>query len=189
MYRRFKRRKRIPKTSVIHVPSSMNNALTLNNGLVFISALTGRVAGDPATDVIRSLGNREQEVVIGNHVGATTYSISLTDITASGMIEIAAFKADRKESTPVLGTVLPSAATINTSGLQQAIRMAIPGQVFKFMTGSFASEQPRQFTFTVKWSKFKKSKARAGDFYGLVIYNRSSQTIGVNVQARYKELS
>ncbi len=167
----------------------MGNALVAGAQLVFIAALTGRVAGDAATDVIRSLGNREQEVVIGNHVPGVTYDISIRAPAAAGTVEVCYFKADRKENVPVIGTILPSAANIVAVGLQQAMRMAMPGQILKFKQFAVTIQTSRSVTDRIGLVKFKKSKMRAGDFIGFVINNRTSGTFTVDIQTRYKELS
>ena len=97
------------------------------------------------------------------------------------------WKAERQAATPTIGLApIPSTATVTTGGLQQAYRMAMPGRVMKFGALPYTSSQRLSREISVNWAKFRKSKTRPGDYYGLTLYNDSDNGVTFSMECRYK---
>ncbi len=116
-----------------------------------------------------------------------TIDIAIRGIVASGVVEVVVLKAERQPAVPTLGTGLPPQATITTDGLQKSARTYQPGRVIFFGQMATAPEQPRTMKIPAKWGKYKMAKIRQGDFYLVLINNRSGSTIIYDVQSRFRE--
>ncbi len=189
MYRRRRRRGgKKYSSSIMHLPSSVNQSLTTNAGLVFFASTSANYAttGTPLTSDSFEQADRSQQVPIGSDINSIVYNISFRDGSAQAVMELAFFKIERAHVTPSLDNVLlPTEGTIGSQGLQAAFRQYQPGRLLKYLKVAIAPEQPRTLSVRVPYKKFKMAKVRTGDFYGVVIYNRSSATTGVDVEARY----
>ena len=186
-----RRRSRRPRANVLmHVPHSIGNNQTTNTALSFFAAhASGQYSetGAALTEDRFEQADRLQQVVIGNHIDTIIYNVDISDVTGSGIIEYAIFKIERAHVVPAFdGVLLPPQNTITTAGLQAAMRQYQPGRILKFGTVAVAAEQPRTFSVKGNYKKFKMSKLRTGDYYGIAIYNRTSAAATITIQARYQ---
>lgn len=175
----------------MHLPSSIGNSVATSTAMVFIAGNAGAYAttGTALTTVATGLSNREQENTVGSIINSIIYDISLQPGTgAGGVIEYAIFKLERQSAVPTVGGTLPASATINTSGLQSAFRTLFPGRVLKF--GMIPITEGTTAVKSIKgaYGKFKMAKIRTGDFYGIMFFNRTAQSVVISVQARYNEV-
>lgn len=145
-------------------------------------------AGTAPTTARSSLSNREQEYEIGSHLGTTTINMAIRP-GSTGMYEYCVFKSERALAVPTNGNGLPSAASITTNGLQYEMRALHPGRVVHYGQCSVTADMGATRQIKVPWSKYKLSKIRAGDYYGIIVFHRGA---GVNddvdIQTRTKEL-
>ncbi len=142
-----------------------------------VSATTGRLDTD-----------RDREVSNGEKVGFTRFTLQFEpNTTAHGSIEYVLFKAERQATTPVVGTFpIPTSATADGQGIQQAFRLNMSSWVCKFGAFAIAGEQPIVRTVTINWNKFKKATVKDGDHYGIALFNRCDGTVNFSVQMMYK---
>ncbi len=177
------------RNPIMHLPSSMGNNVADNTSIIFYAALpavysiTGvGLTGDLFENVDRSQNNK-----IGDTIGTITHDIGFRDILSSGIVEIAVFKIERAHAVPTTdGVLLPTDATIITGGLQASVRQYQPGRVIHYRKTAIATEQPRTIKVLGNFGKFKMSKMRTGDYYGIILFNRTGSTITVDIEARYK---
>ncbi len=189
--RRFTRRRprRRITDSVFHVPSSMNNSIATNSQLLVLSAIPSIVAGAAATTNI-DLQDRDRTVTVGQNVGTTTFDIEISEVAAQGILSYVVFKLERKLATPAIGVdTVPSNAACLTSGIQQNWRILNPGRIMKHGMIALTAQTTRSHKVVVNWNKFKKGKMRAGDFYGIALFNRSDGANEVSIEMRYKAYS
>lgn len=182
------RRNRGTVNSVTHVPSSMNNIIQPADTLVFFASVPANypVTGTPVTNDTFEQADRANLTPIGARITRITFDVSIQDITDQGTIEWAIFKIERAPTVPALGNQLPLSAEISVQGLQQAMRQYQPGRVIKFGQLSVASEQPRSFRAIGRFGRFRMQANRTGDYYGIIIFNKTGGTPIISVQARYK---
>ncbi len=165
----------------------MGNAPTNNIGLVHVLAHAGVLAGG-AMGSTRSGGeDRLTEVDNGRQVGNMTIDIAFTiSATALGYYEYALIKYERSTTVPIIGTdPVPTSAVITSDGLQNAVRSLSPGYVIQY--GQFAI-QGTSYTRKIiaKWAKFGKGMVRDGDYFVLIMFNRSDSAIVYDIQTRYR---
>ncbi len=173
--------------SVVHVPTTMGTGLTTNNAFVFIIESPSIFAAGSASSNIEAQ-DKDRTVNVGHHLGRLSIDISLRVPVSTGVVECTVFKVERHDTTPTLGShPIPSVAQINTQGSQQAIRMANPGKVFHFSTIAYTTGTTRTKKIIVSPAKFRLSKVKAGDHWCMVLFNRSANTVTIDVQARYNE--
>lgn len=191
-YRRFRRmRRRAPRvtSSVTHVPSTMGDVPAINTGTIVLAVNSSISAGGSATTNIES-SDRDRTVTVGHKVNSVTWDLGIRSVTGEGILEVAVLKLERESAIPSIGVGdYPSDATINSIGLQQALRMAFPGRIYKFLQIPFSEGTTRAPRITVNFAKFKKSMIRPGDYMLLHYHNRGTATCVIDTQARYKELS
>ncbi len=189
--RRFRgRRRRVIKTNkMMHVPSSVNNTLNNNTSLVFHAALA---AGYSTTGTVLTTdrfenADRAQQCVIGSKIDGITFDIFCRLPETSGVVEWAILKIERSNVVPDTDNViLPNDTTIQTTGLQAALRQYQPGRVLKYGAFAVAPEQPATRQVGVSFKKFKMNTLRTGDYYTLVVFNRGiTMSCVIDLQARY----
>ncbi len=121
-------------------------------------------------------------------MGRVNIDIGIRLTLSDGLLEFAVFKVERADSTPSIGThPVPSAAEINSQGMQQAVRMANPGKTYHFSQRTYSIENTVTHKIIVSPAKFRASKWKAGDHLMLMIFNRGPSTLTYDMQARYKE--
>ncbi len=150
---------------------------TVSTVVAGVSATTGRLDTD-----------RDREVSNGERVGFTRFTLQYEPATtAKGNIEYMIFKAERQATTPVVGTFpIPSAATVDGQGIQQAFRLNMSTWCCKFGSFPVAGETPITKVITINWAKFKKATVKDGDHYGIALFNRADGTVNFSVQMLYK---
>ncbi len=186
-FRKRTRRRRAIKSSITHVPSTMDQTFSTNILALIYSAIATVVAGTSAT-TSRLDTDRDRECSSGENVGFTKFTLQFEPSAgAFGTIEYVVFKAERQQTVPVVGTFpIPSSADVDGTGIQQAFRLNMPGWVCKFGVFPVSAETPMTRTVTVNWNKFKKGTVRDGDHYGIALFNRASSNVNFSVQMFYK---
>ncbi len=170
-----------------HTLAFMGNTPGNNTAVVHVLAKAGILAGG-AMDSDRSDEDRLEEVANGRHVGNMTINLDFTVAAATtGYYEYALIKYEKQLTVPALGVnQVPSSTEINTQGLQQAVRQHAPGWVIKYGTIPLSGGSNKSAIILAKWAKFNKSKVRDGDFWILIVFNRSDANGSYDVQVRYK---
>ena len=177
------------RNKVMHIPSSIGNSVAANNATTFFPAqpvtayLTAgsAITGDTHEDADRNVSN-----IIGSKIATIFNTISFRDVTVNGIMEIALFKVERANAVPTVGGgLLPTTVAITGQGLQQAMRQFQPGRVLKYLKAAIAAEQPRVVHAKHQLFKFNMSTMRAGDYIGIIVYNRSSAAVTVDFESRY----
>ncbi len=191
MFRRRRRRRSAKRfaSTVTHVPSSISNGLSTNTSLIFYAAIPANyaVTGTALSSDTFENADRQQNCPIGSTIDNIVFNIAFRGLTDNGVMEYAFFKIERSNVVPTGDNVmLPNDTVILSQGLQSAIRQYQPGRVLHYGQVAVATEQPRCISKSVPYGKFKLSKLRTGDYYGVQIFNRSAATVFVDVQARYK---
>ncbi len=186
--RRGRGKRKIYGQPVQHSPSLMGNAPLNNIGLLHVLARSGTLAGGSMTASRVGDENRTVDVDNGRSIGKMTVSVNFTTSGASiGYYEYAFIKYHRQTSVPAIGTdPVPTSADIVSDGLQRAVRNFTPGWVVHFGTVSSNTAFNRGIKLVINWAKFKMEKVRDGDFYCLVMFNRSDGTATYDIQTRYK---
>ena len=166
----------------------MANVLLDNNSVVHYAAVpsnystTGQSLGQ---DMFENV-DRLQNVAIGSFIDTIIYSVGVREIEGNGIIEYAIFKVERAHEVPTANAVLlPTDAIITSSGLQAGMRQFQPGRIIKFGQVAVAQEQPRQLSLKGNYKKFRFSKVRAGDYYGIILFVRGL-TCTIDFQSRYQ---
>ncbi len=187
--RRTRRFSSKPRGQVtVHVPSTMEQSTAADVGSIVYAQTPSLFAGGSASSNIEA-SDRDRTVNVGNSIiGAITFNFSSRSTAVAGTIDFCVFRVERSFITPVIGTdPIPSSAEMLTQGVQQAMRMNLPGRVIHFSTRSYAVEQPINHLIRVTPAKFRMAKVRPGDHIGIMIFNRGSGTIIWSMQMRYKE--
>lgn len=184
--RRFSRKRPTRTSSISHVPSTMDQSFATNVSAVVFAVTPSVNAGGSITSN-RLDTDRDRDVSNGEKIGSITYSLTFEPASAgAGSIEWCCFRTERSQSTPALGTILPTSAENASQGLQQAMRLNIPGWVMKFGVFPVSAETPMTRTIVVRPSRMGAPPIRDGDFMGIVMHNRTNGTINFSVQMRYK---
>jgi len=186
-YRKPRRRAMARASSITHIPSTMDQNLAANILTIIYSTVSTVVAGVSATTG-RLDTDRDREVSNGERVGFTRFTLQLEPAaTAMGTLEWVLFKVERSSITPVVGThPIPTSATVDGQGIQQAFRLNMSTWVCKFGAFPIAPETPRVIHIGINWSKFKKGTVKDGDHYGIALFNRTTGSIDYSVQMMYK---
>ncbi len=189
-HRRFRSRskRKSYKSQIMHLPSDMGTNLLAANSLVFVAAVAANyqfIGQGLGADTFEN-ADRLSNVVVGSDILSIIFNIDVRNNTGDGSIEYAILKVERAHVVPNTdGVLLPTDADIITLGLQASVRQYQPGRVIKFGTFSVAKEQPRSLSIKGNFVKFKMGRMRTGDFYLLVLFNRTSQDCTVDIQSRY----
>ncbi len=187
-FRRRMSRSRTPrKTSITHVPSTMDQQFATNILALVFSSVSTVVAGTSATTG-RLDTDRDREVSNGEMVGRTTFTLQFEPpATAHGTIEYMIFKAERQATTPVVGTFpIPTSISVDSLGIQQAFRLNMSTWCCKFGVFPISAETPVTKNISINWAKFGKATVKDGDFYGIALFNRAIGNVDFSVQMRYK---
>jgi len=174
-------------SSITHIPSTMDQSVAANIAVLVFSTVSTVVAGVSATTG-RLDTDRDREVSNGEKVGFTRFTLQLEPgASAFGTLEYVLFKVERSAITPVIGTFpIPTSATIDGQGIQQAFRLNMSTWVCKFGAFTVSPEQPKVVNIGINWSKFKKGTVKDGDHYGICIFNRTTGSVDFSVQMMYK---
>ncbi len=183
----FKKRRRITGNVVIHVPSTMAGTMVTNAAALIVIESPSIFAGGSASDNIEAQ-DKDRTVNVGHHIGRLNLDLNIRTTVADGIVEFAVYKVERAASTPSPGAhPVPSAATILSQGIQQAVRLDNPGKTFHFSNRAYTAEHNLTHKIIVSPAKYKLSKVKAGDHWLLQMFNRGSGTVTYDVQMRYKE--
>ncbi len=166
----------------------MNQNLVSNTGTAFFASITASYnqTGTLLTSDTFENADRTQQTPIGADVNFIVYNISIRAGASASIIEYAIFKIERASGVPSLNNgLLPDDVTIQTQGLQSAMRQYQPGRILKFGQVAIAAEQPRALSLSGNYRKFRFAKQRTGDYYGIVIFNRGDDAVTLDIQARY----
>ena len=158
-----------------------------NNSVIFYAAVPSNyaVAGTALTNDRFENADRLQAVVIGSHIDSIIYNISIRNISSDGVVEYAIFKIERAHEVPDGNPLLPTDTQIQTEGLQTAMRRYQPGRIIKFGLIAVAGEQPRALSLKGNFKKFRMSKVRTGDYYGIILFMRGIETANIDFHGRY----
>ncbi len=185
--RRFRKRKRYAHP-IQHSPALMGNAPADNIALVHVLAHAGNLASTNLTQSRTGGEDRSTEVDNGRHIGNMTINLAFTTVAAgTGYYEYALIKYERSTSVPTIGTdPVPSSADIVTNGLQASVRGLTPGYLIEYGQIAMSPQTTRIKILKAKWAKFKKALVRDGDYFVLIIFNRSGGASTYDIQTRYK---
>ncbi len=191
MFRRGRRRSSSPRRKAVqHFTCALANDVDSSTGINLNCANAGsyQLTGTSESTVRDALSNKQQECAVGSSIGRTTFDIGIRTTTASGILEYAVYKIERSNAIPALGSAtLPSSATINSNGLQCAMRSFQPGRILEFGLLAYTAQTTRTKKLIINWKKYRMSTIRQGDFYGIVFFNRGGGDLKVDVYCRFKE--
>ncbi len=166
-----------------------NNVLTATSIVTYAAIPTSNYAATGAAlsgDTFEQ-ADRLSQNPLGAKINTIRFNVAIRGISDNGIIEYAMFKIERATAVPQLGDgQLPDQTSINSLGLQAAMRQFQPGRVLHFGQLAIATEQPRVFVKTINYAKFKMSTLRTGDYYGIIIHNRNPAAVTIDVQMMYK---
>ncbi len=193
MFRRGRgmmRRSRPRKKAIQHFTCSLANLVGATGAVNLNCANAGafNIVGLDESIPRDALSNKQQEVTIGSQIGRTTFDIGVRLATQTGIIEYAVYKIERSTAIPAIGALnLPSAADINTGGMQCEMRSHNPGRIMDFGLLAYTAETTRTKKLIINWKKFNLATIRQGDFYGIVFFNRGGAAVTIDVYCRFKE--
>lgn len=185
--RRFSRRKWIPKKPIQHTPALIGNAPGANTGLLHVLAHAGTLAGGSMTGSRTGGEDRTTEVDNGRHVNTMIVNIGFIPAGGtSGYYELGFIKYERSFTTPAVGSdPVPSTADMVGDGLQRAVRSLTPGYMIKYMQIPVTAETVTTRSIKVNWRKYKKDLVRDGDYFTLLIFNRTAGAGTYDITTRY----
>ncbi len=173
----------------MHVPSTIGGTISGGAETLLFLQNPSLLAGASATTNIEGQ-DKDRTVTLGHHMGQCTIDFTVRTTVADGSIEFCIFHVERSHITPAIGTdPIPSGADISSQGLQQAMRLALPGRVEHFSVRAYSIENTMVHKLKFRPSKYKASQVKAGDFWALMVHNRGANIITYDMQARYKEYS
>jgi len=187
-YRRpMKRRGRqILKGAIQHSPALMGNAPAGGVALLHVLAHATVLAGTSMSQN-RFDEDRNTECANGRNIHNMICNISFVPATATqGYYELGFIKYERSTSVPAIGTdPVPATATILADGLQNSVRSLSPGYMIKFMTIPVTAEISKAISIKLNWAKYRKAKVRDGDYFCLVVFNRTNGAGTYDIQTRF----
>ncbi len=178
------------KKAIQHFTCSLANSVAATSAINLNCANAGafNITGLDEATARSAISNKQQECTIGSEIGRTTFDIGIRGNTAEGILEYAVYKIERSTAIPAIGALnLPSAADINTGGLQCMMRSHNPGRILDFGLIAYSVGTTRTKKLIINWKKYRMSTIRQGDFYGIVFFNRGGATMKVDVYCRFKE--
>ncbi len=183
--RTFRRRKLL-KNPIQHSPSLIGNAPSTNTGLLHVLAHAQGLAGG-SMSANRTDEDRLTEVGNGRRINSMIVSIGFVPATATqGYYELGFIKYERSTSVPALGTdPVPSSANIATVGLQQEVRSLTPGYMIKYMQVPVTAEISKTLSIKLNWNKYRKGMVRDGDYFTVLIFNRTNGAGTYDIQTRF----
>lgn len=184
----YKKKRRRPSGNVVmHVPSTMGDTISGGAELLFVIQSPSILAGLSATTDINAQ-DKDRTCQVGHHVGQVDIDFSIRTTAGDGTIEYCIAHVERSDIVPVIGTFpIPSATEINAQGLQQIMRLNMPGRIVHFSVRAYTAEHTMVHKIKFRPSKFKSSKVKAGDHWILLVHNRGSAIVTSDFQCRYKE--
>ncbi len=184
-------RRRIPLNVIQHSPALLGNAPANNVALLHVLAHAGNLAGSSLTTGRTGGEDRSTEVDNGRYVRDMIVQIAfIPNVNTVGYYEIAFIKYERSTSVPTIGTdPVPTSAVCISDGLQGAIRSLSPGYMIKFMQVPVTKETSKVLSLKINWSKYRKAKVRDGDYFCLVVFNKSSSSGVYDISTRYNTSS
>ncbi len=177
---------------VQHSPSLMGNSPANLIGLIHVLAHANILAGGSMTSDRTGGEDRTTDVDNGRHVGKMHVQIDFTvGAASSGYYEIAAIKYERSTTVPAIGVdPVPSSADISGDGLQRAVRSLSPGYIIYWDTVAITPGTNRTKKILLNWNKYGKATVRDGDYYTLIVFNRSNDNNTIyDIQTRYRTYS
>ncbi len=172
-----------------HSPALMGNSPSSAIGVLHVLGHAGVLAGGSMGSTRSGGEDRLTEIDNGRHVGKMQVQIDFTVGASSiGYYEVAAIKYERSTTVPIIGTdPVPSSADIVGNGLQQAVRSLTPGYCIYWDTIPLTPGTNRTKKFTLNWDKYKKAMCRDGDYFTIIVFNRSGDNNTIyDIQTRYK---
>ncbi len=182
------RRRKLISQPIQHSPALMGNNPNNNVGLLHVLAHAGVLAGGSMGSTRSGGEDRLTEVDNGRHVGNMNINLAFTTVAAgTGYYEYALVKYERSTTVPIIGTdPVPASAVIVTDGLQNAVRSLSPGYLIQYGQIAVTPQTTRLKIIRANWSKFDKSLVRDGDYFCLIIFNRSDGQSSYDIQTRYR---
>ncbi len=186
-YGRSRRRISFIKNPIQHSPSLIGNAPAAGILTLHVFAHAGVLAGS-GMGASRMEEDRLTEVANGRRLGRVTIDMGIIPGTGqAGFYEYALLKYERSNAVPIVGTdPVPSSADCVATGLQQAVRSLSPGYVIQFGLIPITEETVFAKKIIANFAKFKKAKVRDGDYYVILIYNRTGASGTYDLQFRYR---
>lgn len=171
----------------MHLVSVINQVVTTNTSLTVVLANAGAflLTGTAATTVATGLSNKEQENTVGNRINTIIINCAFRQAVSAAIVSYTIMKIERANVVPAPGAGLPADAAVLTNGMQQQDRLFQPGRIIKYGTVAIAPEQPVSISLKADFAKYKMGKIRQGDFYLIRFFNRSGDTLIIDVEARY----
>ncbi len=171
---------------VIHVPSAIGNNPVANTAVVFVAGVAARLAGESLTvDVTDE--SRDREIAIGRQVGTMVATITVATPVTNAILEYGWVKVEKANTTPLLGTLLPTSAECLSQGTQQALRQEQPGQVIKYGTLPITAGAASVRVVKGAWGKYRMAKCRVGDHFIFYVFERGgSASNSYNIEFFYK---
>lgn len=155
---------------------------------VLVNAGSMVTAGTALTTAIYSASNREQECTVGSKIGKTTLDLTFRGATASGAIEVAVFKLERRDVVPSANaSPLPLDANTSSIGLQSSMAQVLPGRTLKFDVVPVNNDTVARRKYIIRWDKYNFGTIRAGDFYCILFFNRGATGAKIDVHCRFNE--
>ncbi len=192
MRRFFRRRggkRKIYGQPIQHSPALMANSPANNIALLHVLGHAGVLAGGSMNSSRTGGEDRTTEIDNGRTVGKMHVQIDFTvGVNSKGYYEIAAIKYERSTSVPIVGTdPVPTSADIATDGLQREVRNLTPGYCIYWDTVALTAGTNRTKKLVLDWAKYGKAKVRDGDYFALILFNRSDEANTIyDIQTRYK---
>lgn len=185
-----KRRRFIPKEQIQHSPSLLGNAPAANVGLLHVLVHANGLAGG-SMNADRRDEDRLTEVGNGRHIRNMIVSIGfIPSANSQGYYELGFIKYERSFTVPTLGTdPVPSTANMLSVGLQQEVRSLTPGYMVKYMQVPISAETTKIISVKVDWAKYKKSMVRDGDYFTLLVFNRTAAAGTYDINTRFNTSS
>ncbi len=178
-------RKRLIKP-ITHIPSAMGNNPAANIAVVFIAGVSARLAGLATTGQVID-ENRDREIAVGRSVTTMVATLSVENPVTNAVLEYAWVKVEKADTTPALGTLLPTSSECEGQGTQQALREVQPGQVIKYGVIPITAGANSSRVIKANWAKYRMSACRIGDHFILYVFQRGgSASNKYNIEFFYK---
>ncbi len=164
----------------------MGNNPAANIAVVFIAGLSARLAGLAVTGQVID-ENRDREIAVGRNVTTMVATISVENPVTNAVLEYCWVKVEKADTTPLLGTLLPTSSECEGQGTQQAMREVQPGQVIKYGVIPITAGANSSRVVKAHWSKYRMSACRIGDHFIFYVFQRGgSSSNKYNIEFFYK---
>ncbi len=181
-----RRGRKILKGVIQHSPALMGNVPATGSGLLHVLAHATVLAG-VSMSTNRFDEDRNTEVANGRNIHNMIVTFAVTPAAAtSGYYELGFIKYERSTSVPAIGTdPVPASATIAADGMQNAVRSLSPGYMIKYMQIPVTAEMSTTRSIPINWGKYKKAKVKDGDYFVLLVFNRTGGSATYDIQTRF----